>query len=1088
MRTIVIIGITAVLLGTLQVQSAGEQPEPWKQLYTGSAAENPNVIALWQFLPGKETEDTSGRGHALQLRGDSVFAEDGLFGACLLSFPADAKNDRAQGASTPSSPDLSPRGPFALEMWFRLRPEAELVSNAFLIDKKYYHYAKDIPRANWDYCLYMTRKGTGKWGFTASLGFGTDSVWTRSRTVEITTDEWRHIAFTYDGAGTCCFFLDGEPIGRGFHEGRGAVTPGTYELVIGDRVGSTHSGFPGSIDQVRILAEIPRVYRAGLTASVSAGRTAFFRMESPASVTVRVVNDSPDEIRNAIARIDLGGATVVHELGLLAERRECTIEIPFDTRLKPGRYPLSITLEGLAGDTPLSSTVTRDVHLLPRPLPEQMPVVMWGSGDCERLNDIGFTHRIDQLADYARIWNAGEPTQAMDTGAVEEKMAMLNDLLVHGLRSCVSLYPGRWVERNEKLNRYLRVDANGVPYPHHNVSAGHPDVQHFAYNTGASVVRTFGAFPALDAALIHSEIRDGTSISFHAFEQEAAKQALGFSIPPEALGKDGIAYAAIPGFPTDRVIPDDDRLLAFYTWFWKDGDGWNPLHTQVHRGLKSTGRNDLWTFFDPAVRVPSVWGNGGEVDVISQWTYSYPDPIKIGQATDELFAMADGQPGQQVMKMTQIIWYRSGTAPNLPEDENRRSAWEREIPDAKFITIAPDHLREAFWSKISRPIRGIMYHGWGSLYPEPHGSYRHTNPVTHEVLRELVTNVVRPLGPMLLHVPDRPADVAILESFSSQIFAGRGTRGWSGSWEADMHLICQWAGLQPRILYDEHVRRGDLAGIRVLFMPCCDVLTRSVVAEVQAFQNRGGLVISDENLCPAVNPDIIIESCKRSGEAREGKDRLLAKADELRHELDPFYDRYAVTSNPDLVPRVRRYGSADYVFVLNDRRTYGDYVGHHRKVMEKGLPNQGTLRLRHPRAHVYDLLAHRAVETDGTDEDVSIPVNLGPGDGRLFLVLDQEISHPVCRTPETVLRGESFSIEIAVTSRQGEPVAAVIPLELQVTDPLGNPAERSGYYAAVDGTLAVVCDAAANDLPGNWTVTVTDLASGQTCRNTLRME
>ena len=86
-----------------------------------------------------------------------------------------------------------------------------------------------------------------------------------------------------------------------------------------------------------------------------------------------------------------------------------------------------------------------------------------------------------------------------------------------------------------------------------------------------------------------------------------------------------------------------------------------------------------------------------------------------GQATDELFAMAEGKPGQRVMKMTQVIWYRSRTAPELPKDEAQLAQWEKDQPDAEFITIAPDHLREAFWSKLSRPIRGIMYHGWQSL-------------------------------------------------------------------------------------------------------------------------------------------------------------------------------------------------------------------------------------------------------------------------------------------------------------------------------------------------------------------------------------
>ncbi len=91
-------------------------------------------------------------------------------------------------------------------------------------------------------------------------------------------------------------------------------------------------------------------------------------------------------------------------------------------------------------------------------------------------------------------------------------------------------------------------------------------------------------------------------------------------------------------------------------------------------------------------------------------------------------AAGAGRP-QQVMKMTQIIWYRSQTAPEpktpaaaLPY----QARWELEQPDAPFITIAPMHLREAFWTKIARPIRGIMYHGWQSLVPcDAPGGYRY---------------------------------------------------------------------------------------------------------------------------------------------------------------------------------------------------------------------------------------------------------------------------------------------------------------------------------------------------------------------------
>src|SRR5690606_16219500 len=148
--------------------------------------------------------------------------------------------------------------------------------------------------------------------------------------------------------------------------------------------------------------------------------------------------------------------------------------------------------------------------------------------------------------------------------------------------------------------------------------------------------------------------------------------------------------------------------------------------------------------------------SGGSVDVLSHWTYTYPDPVRIGLCTDELFAMARANcRGQQVMKMTQIIWYRSQTAPANAQLPVEGSPWVDQDPNAAYITIAPMHLREALWLKLARPVTGIMYHGWGSLVPvDPPTSYVFTNPNAAPELKRLVSEVVEPLGPTLLQVPD----------------------------------------------------------------------------------------------------------------------------------------------------------------------------------------------------------------------------------------------------------------------------------------------------------------------------------------------
>ncbi|MBM3475840.1 MAG: LamG domain-containing protein [Armatimonadetes bacterium] len=1062
--------------------SADAAQGPWQQLYTGAEATGESVIALWQFLPGQEAKDNSGRGHDLTLRGQARFSGEAPVGGALESFPADSTNDKPQGAIAKDADDLSPTGAFTLEVWFTAKPEMAQYGNVFLLDKKYYNYVKDIPEANWDYCLYLQRTAQNRRRLMASLGFGKDSDFLNGPEIEVEPGTWTHVAFTYDGAGRSRFFVNGVLAGKVFVPGRGPVAPGRYDLAIGDRFGSTHAGFPGYLAQVRISEGIVPYFTGGLLAGVGRARTVFVRMEPNATVPVIISNDSTALLTGGRAQVRFGESTKDVVLPDLPPNAEQVIPVPVGTRVRPDSYTLSVAVSASAQGKDLSVEKEIPITIVPRPLPNPMPVVMWGGGDIERLKAIGFTHQLVSLVYDGKVWEAGKPVDAMPPDQIEQQGKALDELLKAGLSGVVYVHPGTWVTSDEaRKATYNRVDRAGNVRSEENVCGNFPEVREFCYNIGASVAQTFGQYPALDGALIHSEVRDGSDLCFHEHDRQAFREAAGYDIPDEVEGKNGLRYTRIKGFPTNRVVPDDDRILGFYRWFWKDGDGWNPLHSEISRGLKSTGRQDLWSFFDPAVRVPDIWGSGGDVDVISQWTYSYPDPIKMGQAADELFAMAEGKPGQQVMKMTQVIWYRSGTAPKLPEDESKRAAWEKEKPEAPFITIAPDHMREAFWSKISRPIRGIMYHGWQSLVETGSTTgYVFTNPATQGVLTELTHNVVQPLGPTLLQVPDRQADVALLESFASQMFAGRGTYGWSEAWEANMHLILQWAHLQPKILFDETVVRDGLDDYRVLVMPCCDVLTESVVRRIKDFQRRGGLVIADEFLCPAIIPDIVVPSYKRTGKAEEDKAALQAKAVALRQELDPFYTRYADSSDPDVVLRFRQSGDTDYLFALNDKRAFGDYVGHHGKVMEKGLPNSASLSIQRKAAFVYDLVQHQAVPAKTTAEGLELAVDFGPGDGRLFMLTSRQIDGVQVKAPSRARPGSVVDVTVSVVDAKGAPLAAVVPVQVEILDPQDRPAEFSGYYGAKDGKVSLRMDLAANDAPGTWTIKATELASGLT--------
>lgn len=1062
--------------------------ENWTQPYSGDDATGAKVIGYWRL---DEPLDSSGKGHTPKLSGATI-VPDVRFGHCLESFGSSPTNDKRRAAMIANATILSPPAAFTIEMWLKPKKDLPEYSEAFLVDKKYV--------ADTDYQWTLGRPDeTGARAMHLRLGFGDSSDTFIAPPAPFIIDRWTHVAVTYDGTGTARFFKDGTLIGSVTKANRGAITPGKHPLSIADRIGSYFHGFPGYIASVRLCNQALE-FRP-IQAVCETERRAFQRMERDITLNFKVINLQKSAIKGATLKFFLTGE-LVKEVALpeLAANGAHAVALPFDTSLRPDTYALQAQLE-LAhrpDADPYRSNESHNFTITPRRAP-RMPVVMWGvyssAGtlkELPRLKEIGFTHCLGLGANFDTIYKAGVPTAPDTLESVKQTRELLDTALINDFGIVASLSPGSWAAK--ALPELRRIDKHGKSNAERpTLCATAPGMDTFCYNVGASVARAYSDYPAWQAALLNTEVRDAANVCWHDHDKAAARQALGYEYSDKTPRKNGANYANIPDFPTDRVVPDDHPMLRFLSWYWKEGDGWNRLNSELNRGLKSGGRKDLWTFHDPAVRVASVYGSGGTVDNISQWTYSYPDPIRIGLATDELFAMARGaaQP-QQVMKMTQIIWYRSQTAPMAKGDEvtkARASPWEDTDPDAAFPTIAPMHLREAFWTKIARPIRGIMYHGWQSLVPtDGRSSYRYTHPQTQHELKHLIDEVVTPLGPTLLQIDDPTADVAFLESFASQMFASRGTYGWGRGWQGDAYQILLWASLQPQVIYDETIVAHGLDNFKVLVLTDCDILTATVVAKIKAFQQKGGIVVGDERLCPAITPDIKITSYNRTRKAQEDRAALIAKAHELRAALGQHYRPWCDSSNADIVPRRRVWQGSDYLFAVNDKREFGNYVGQHGLVMEDGLPSETTLKIARTGGYVYDLLLGRQIEAKAEDNTLTLPCHLGPCEGALYLITDSPLKGVQVKTAAEATRGSRVECSVTVVDDAGAPIRAVVPLKVDILDPSGQACEWSGYYGAPDGTLKLTLEIAANDQPGLWQIRAIELAARHTAVAYLRIK
>jgi hypothetical protein len=1034
-----------ILLGFLCLPlAASALQETWETGYTKDDASGKHVLGHWSF----EKED------GLKLNG-AVLNAKGRFGGALESFPGFPVEDKRHAALVSVLPV---KGAFTLEMWIKGKAEFKPELRCFLLDKKY------VDHTDYQWQIGEADKG-GLRRMWVTLGFGAESRTIYSLPFKM-GEEWQHVAFTYDGAGEGRFYRNGTAAGGSRLVGFGAVVAGKKELSLGDRLGSNYGGFPGLIDEARICDGVLSFERVQM--QITASRQVWRRMETAKPIDIVVTNLKRETMKAASLKVSLGGKTEDFIVPELAAGKSFAAKLSLNTALKPAEYELRARFE--VGDYATEQSTT--LQIVAR-MPVRMPVIMWGGGSDEmaRMKDIGFTHFIGLGADYGEIWQQKKVVPPAKPEVIAKNRAMLDAALQNGLEVIASLSPSRVLESEAKN---LRVDRAGKPYARQDIAASMPEFAPFFQSVGQSVAKAYGDHPAFTSALIDTEARDNNQVSFNAVDVEAYRKFAGTDIPAEVTAKWGVDWTKLKDFPKDRVIADDHPILKYLRWFWTVGDGWNGLHTALHKGVKSSGRQ--WTFFDPAVRQPSISGAGGGVDVLSHWTYTYPDPLKIGMCADQLFAMsaASGK-NQRVMKMTQLIWYRSQTAPMGSNAPGEVVAWEDHDPEAAYITIAPMHLKEALWTKISRPIQGIMYHGWQSLVQtDSPGAYRFTNPNTAPVLKQLIHDVIEPLGPTLMAIPDERSEVAFLESFTSQMFARRGGYGSNNGWEADVWLALQHAHVQTDILFEETLLKSGLSGRKVLVMPFCDVLTKSVVTRITDWQKKGGKIVADEFLCPGLKADFTIQSFKREKKAAEDKAKVL----ELAKSFSALPQKVSC-DNPEIIMRVRKFGDATYVFVVNDKREYGSYVGQHGLVMENGLPSKGTVSLKAESANVYELTGTQfIVPKRGDDGNMSWPVELGPCDGKIFLVMPKPLLGIQLDVPENATLSNTAKVSARITTTQETPTKLVIPVRVDIRDANGNSAEGSGFYAAENGIVELSLNLAPNEDPGTWEIRVKELASG----------
>jgi hypothetical protein len=936
----------------------------------------------------------------------------------------------------------------------------------------------------------------GRWIPVLWLGFTNDTEKVTGPAVELESGKPVSVAFFFNAAGNVVWEFNGVR-----HESimrlKGSLAPATvHKATVGDRSTSHHRPLNGTLRRVSITP----CRREDVTVGI-VGRTAFVRGEKNANVKVCLNNVTGGTVEDVRMRIE----QFVEEgrvrdsgrfVGAIAsgERRE--IDCAVEARVRPGWNPLRVTVTGsLPSGERFSAMRMFKVGVGPC-LDDRMTVLMWGYNAPEAtLADYGFTHGLK----YMRNGYPHTP----------ESTRVYDDAVVAGVRLTHSM-PVMFPDGRPD-DRYMRKDSKGtVRTRGKNNELKSPEVSNPAFferGTRRFIqedVQAQGGHPGFVGVLPISEERDGTFPSFNT-EHLRYKAETGRDVPPEVSGKVMSQKAGVKTYQKrypDGVVPNDDPALAYYRWFWKGGDGWPSYVGKIADEYRNgVARKDFFSFWDPAVRCPPIWGSGGSVDMISQWVYAVPEPMNVAGPAEEILAMSAGRIGQKTGIMTQLICYRNQIAPKgkkvVPEPE-----WVRRRPMANFPSIPPDTLQEATWSMIAKPVDAIMYHGWGTIYETGSAThYVYTNPESADRIRSLLKEVVAPLGPTLKRLGRRPPPVAVLESFTTCALGGPASWGW----KAPAITFLQRARLDPRVVFEEMILRDGLDGVKVLYAPQCMFLTPDVVAKIKEFQANGGILMADCQLLKALKADIEVplvsfspppasdhtEDVDAMEAAREGDERtrkgtlrakamMLSQVKSVRASLASRYSPPADSSSPEIVVYSRSWNGINYLFAINDHRTFGDYVGAWGLTMEKGLPYEGEVHIADDTSvkAVYELSRGGEVPFFRAGGRIRVPVKYSTNDGRLFAFLKERIASVKVDAPRSVHPGRSVRVTFTALGQDGKPVDALLPAEIRMYDAAGRELDGAGWVCLQGGVCTVDILTNIDDADGDYRVVCRDRASG----------
>jgi hypothetical protein len=745
------------------------------------------------------------------------------------------------------------------------------------------------------------------------------------------------------------------------------------------------------------------------------------------------------------------------------------------------------TLELRAQTATGVQSATVPLYLVPPIDPHRLEVWLWAMGDGgEFYLDHGFTVAGGPYNAYFKPQDAAYYRRLFDA-RLKRRAGMMASF-----SGGMQRYELKGLDPETPDLAYLGAGRNAERF----FNPFHPFAEQKRSEINQSMLAVFGSHPALKWAFINTEIVDDLWLdNQNVAGKELVEKALGFT--REERGE--------PKYVATGVLADDDRGYRFHKLVFQRANGIAHANAATAKELKAT-RPDLQVMTDPFRQVAYSDMFPG-LDVLSTWTYTNNDP-KLMLYIESLNA-AVRSTGQKTLQTVTLLNYPGII---VPKAVTGNGAWGND--DSGWMLMGPDRAKECSWIILSRAPKTIGYYFSSACDPVKFSKPEHQFRVpyaTSLALKELSEKVFRPLGPVITRLENAPREAAVLSSQVSRLYnkSPNVTPHYPNEQIYSFYSVLAMTHRQADVLFDEHVEAGELAKYKYLALPKVDVVTAKMQGELLKFIDRGGVVISDQYLGPAlpavtkfdfefthrlkVTADAIATGTtyaewtdqlkpdtaalvKATGVTADEDQKLLdAYAAWLDRELGDRWPAATQVDSPHVLVNELRHGSTRYLAFINDHRGYDARTGPYKAIMEELRPITTRVSVRSETPLLpCDLVRGELLPARFKEGRVEFEIALDDLGGTLIALLPEGVAKVDVASPRTVRRGQAVDVRIALLDAAGKPVSGVLPVAIDIRNPAGDRFATSGPAAAVNGVIVLPFSPGLTDPAGSWTIRVTE--------------